>query len=60
LSEYCNDSFDIAVYKDVPVEHTFSEEPNDDFSRYGFGEDYDYEKTGRVLYCCWNKESIKG
>lgn len=45
LSEYSNDNYDIATYKDFQVEHVFSKEPNYDATSYGFADDYDYEKN---------------
>ena len=45
LSEYSNDNPDIDVYMDLTVEHIFSEDPNYDPTKYGFNEDYDYEKN---------------
>ncbi|MDR0375537.1 MAG: HNH endonuclease family protein, partial [Treponema sp.] len=45
LSEYTNDNFDMTTYRDLTVEHIFSEDPNYDPSSYGFDEDYDYEKN---------------
>lgn len=44
LSEYSNYNPDIAIYKDLQVEHVFSKEPNYVTSSYGFADDYDYEK----------------
>ena len=45
LSEYSNENFDIATYKDFQVEHIFSEDPNYDPATYGFADDYNYEKN---------------
>jgi uncharacterized protein with ParB-like and HNH nuclease domain len=45
LSEFGKDNFDITKYSDLTVEHIFSEEPNYEPSKYGFTDDYDYEKN---------------
>ena len=45
LSEFGKDNFDINKYSDLTVEHIFSEEPNYEPSKYGFTDDYDYEKN---------------
>ncbi|WP_028980167.1 DUF262 domain-containing protein [Sporocytophaga myxococcoides] len=45
LSEYCNNNLDIAVYKNLQIEHIFSKDPNYDVSSYGFSKDYEYEKN---------------
>ncbi len=45
LSEFNGEHQDIAVYKDLQVEHIFSKEPNFEASSYGFADDYDYEKN---------------
>jgi uncharacterized protein with ParB-like and HNH nuclease domain len=45
LSEFGKDNFDINKYSDLTVEHIFSGEPNYEPSKYGFTDDYDYEKN---------------
>jgi uncharacterized protein with ParB-like and HNH nuclease domain len=45
LAEYGKDDYDISLYKDLTIEHIFSEEPNYKPSSYGFTDDYDYEKN---------------